>query len=204
MTDQAEKQPFWEQMGLPAPGTKISREAYDALPEVNFHMEYINGVVIYPNWNEETTSPAPAARHQMVVLNLGSLLRTHAREHGGHARIAPTDVDLGGRTVQPDVFWVAEDGACANTESAWRGPPDLVIEVLSPSTARYDRIDKFALYESQGVREYWMVDPRDDLLEVYSREGDTLRRNGAYSSDGQFESPVLGGMRIRVADVFEA
>lgn len=50
MTEQAEKQPFWEELGLPAPNSRISREAYDALPEVNFHMEYIDGAVIYPNW----------------------------------------------------------------------------------------------------------------------------------------------------------
>lgn len=56
MTEQAEKQPFWEALGLPAPGTQMSAPAYLALPETSIPMELIKGVVIYPHWNEEAMS----------------------------------------------------------------------------------------------------------------------------------------------------
>lgn len=64
----------------------------------------------------------------------------------------------------------------------WYGAPDLVVEVLSPSTAHKDRGVKFDLYEKHGVREYWLVDPEGRYVEVYRREGERFDRAGVFAA----------------------
>ncbi len=80
--------------------------------------------------------------------------------------------------------------------------PATVIEVLSPSTAQRDKTEKFDLYESQGVDEYWLVEPRDRLIEIYSREGGSFRRVGVFTPGQTFTSPVLD-QSIDVTGIFE-
>lgn len=191
MTDQAEQRHFWEALGLPAPNSRISREAYDALPEVSFHMEYINGVVIYPNWNPHTMTPSPVMRHQKLVINLIMLLDELTTD--GDLLTAPMDVQLGTKKVQPDVFWIAPGGACVPSadESYLIGAPDLIVEVLSSNT-QYDRVTKYDLYEQHGVREYWIANPNEDYLEVYALANGKFGRVGAYTATDSFTSPVLG------------
>ena len=199
MSEQIQKQPFWEELGLPAPGDRISRTDYDALPEVSFHMEWHDGVVVYPNWNEETMSPAPNMYHQTIVMQVIKLLLNTIPD--GRLFTAPTDVILSGRTVQPDVFWVSDSGQAAIEKNALIGPPDLVIEVLSPSNTENDRVTKFDLYERNSVREYWIVQPLEDYLEVYVLDGGAFRRMGAFKPGQTFDSPVLG-QPVELAQIF--
>ncbi len=174
-----------------------------ALPEVNFYLELIDGVVVYPHCNEDTMTAAPIPEHQDVVGNVYTLLREYARRHGGKASSAPVTVALSeSDQVQPDVMWLAEHSACTRTDTLYRGAPEWVVEVLSPSTARRDRTEKYALYEMHGVHEYWIVDPHYSLIEVYVREGATFRRMGAYAPADTFESPVLGARTVAVREVF--
>jgi len=193
MTEQAERQPFWEAQGLPAPGTRMTAPDYFALPETNTRMELIDGVVVYPHWDEETMSPAPTPTHQDIVLRVGAWLLSYARERGGSAHVAPVDVMLpDDAVVQPDVMWRSADSACARTEKRFRGAPELVVEVLSPSTAGFDRGGKYALYERSGVREYWIVDPVHRTLEVWTAsEGSMFVRQGAYGAAETLTSPTL-------------
>lgn len=190
MTEQAQKQPFWLTLGLPAPGAHIRLEEYTALPEVNFHVEWHEGVVIYPNWNEETMSPAPSLQHQRVVMHVIKVLLAQIPD--GDVFTAPTDVWLSGKVVQPDVFWVAETSPCIPQEQYFVGGPDLVVEVLSLHNTENDRVTKFDLYEQNGVREYWIANPHEVYIEVYTLEGTTFRRLGAFKSGSSFSSPVLG------------
>lgn len=200
MTEQAQRQPFWEVWGLPAPGTQISFADYEALPEIPFHIEWHDGIVIYPNWNEDTMAPSPMTRHQRLVVRLLQLLPTLQPE--GDWLTAPMDLRLGGRVVQPDVFWVAADGACVDQGSHYAGPPDLVVEVLSPSNTENDRVTKFDLYEREGVREYWIVNPTENYLEVYALAEGTYRRVGAFKPGAVFESTMLGAS-VSVTDLFD-
>jgi Uma2 family endonuclease len=203
MSDEAQKQPFWEELGLPAPGTPMSPEEYLQLPETTIPMEHLGGVVVYPHWNEETMSPAPVPDHQDIVLNIGTLLKAHAKQHGGSAHIAPVDVSFdNGVTVQPDVMWRSPDSQCARTDRRFHGPPELVVEVLSPSTGQRDKTDKFDIYEARGIREYWIVEPRDNVIEVYVLDGGAYRRLGAFKPGQTFDSPVLG-QSVPVAEIFE-
>lgn len=135
-------------------------------------------------------SPSPASGHQRIIVRLIGLLTRLVPD--GDVLTAPMDVRLGGITVQPDVFWVAAESDCIDQGAYYLGPPDLVVEVLSPSNTESDRVTKFDLYEQHGVREYWIVEPREDYLEVYVLDGGTFRRLGAFKPGQTFDSPVLG------------
>lgn len=203
MTEQSEKVPFWEEMGLPAPGARLTLEEYNALPEVNFHMEWWKGVVVYPNWNEDTMTAAPNIRHLYIVMDVIDLLKPLVPS--GRVLTAPGDIWLDGIKVQPDVFWIAEESNCYPHASGnfFEGPPELIVEVTSPSNAANDRVRKFDLYERSGVGEYWIVDTSDDFVEVYSLEAGTYRRVGAFQAGQTFDSPVLG-KTVNTSPMFES
>lgn len=172
-------------------GTTMSTEAFRALPETNAAIvEHIQGVVYVDS---------PVDPHQEVVLNTALLLRTLAPQ--GKTRIAPLDVYLGDDTVQPGVFWVAPDSDCNRTlDNRWQGPPDLICEVLSRTTAQYDRPggEKFRLYQQHGIREYWIIDPIYQSVEVFV----AFERQGEFWPGQQFRSPVLEA-DIEVTRIFE-
>lgn len=199
MTDSAQKQPFWETLGLPPPNSEISLAEYEALPDSTVHTEWHDGVVIYPNWHEETISPVPSLRHQAIVMAVIKLLLKVMPY--GDLFTAPTDVRMGDRIVQPDVFWITQDSACVPQDQYFLGAPDLIVEVLSMGNTEHDRVTKFDLYETSGVREYWIVDPQEDYLEVYALDQQTFRRVGAFKSGQVFQSPVLNA-QIPVKDIF--
>lgn len=124
----------------------ITIEEFFQLPETTDITEYINGEIY--------VSPAPRDIHQAV---LGKLhLQIAKLELGGIIRFSPTDLRLGNNGVQPDLFWIAEDNdQCVLVdERIWQGAPNLVVEVVSPSTAKRDRDDKFHIYETNDVLEY--------------------------------------------------
>jgi Uma2 family endonuclease len=173
--------------------TRMKAAEYRRLPETTQPTELIEGEII--------VSPAPTDRHQAVVIGfVQALLRQPAT---GTLRFAPLDVYLDDETiVQPDVFWVSgPDSRCRlHGDGYWYGAPDLVIEVLSPGTARRDKSDKFRLYEQH---EYWLADPDARYVEVWRRAGDASRfeQQGVYGPDEAFESALLG-QTVTLAQVF--
>lgn len=191
MRPTTENIPFWITENLPAPGASLRLDAYLALPETRIHMEWHHGTVIYPDWDAASMRrPAPSSRHQMRVVRLIVLVSGMIPD--GKMLTAPMDVRMGGRIVQPDVFWVAEESACVDHGTHYTGPPDLAIEVLPPSNTRHDRIEKFRLYEAEGVREYWLVSAEEDYIEVYNRaDQNGFERVGAYTAGEVFASPLL-------------
>lgn len=109
-------------------------------------------------------------------------------------------------TIQPDIFWVSgPDSLCKlGEEDWWHGAPDLVIEVLTKGISYRDRGEKLTLYDKHGTREYWMVDPAEQFVEVWRRAGKKFERLGLYLANESFESAVLGGAKIDLAAVFAA
>ena len=87
-------------------------------------------------------------------------------------------------------------------EKRLHGPPELVVEVLSPSTALRDKTEKFDLYETHGVGEYWIIDPRDKLVEVYGWSEMKLARVGGYTTTDTFSSPLLNAEAVPVPSFF--
>jgi Uma2 family endonuclease len=116
-------------------------------------------------------SPSPSILHQTVLLLLSRLLDDVAMATGGALFVAPLDVTLADHSVvQPDLFYVAAVRRRILHERV-EGAPDLVIEILSPGTARRDRGQKLALYAESGVREYWIVDALERQIELLVNEG---------------------------------
>ncbi len=141
---------------------------YLAMPETTTAHNLIDGRLY--------TSPAPEMRHQDIVMELATALRAFAQEHGGHAFVSPMDCHLpDGSVLQPDVGYVSAERA--DIIERWvMGAPDLVVEVLSPGTRRFDRVKKLRAYEKNGVREAWLVDPDSQTVIVFTGEENAWRK----------------------------
>ena len=110
-------------------------------------------------------TPAPTFRHQLVVTAIGRFLYDFALPRGEHAVVSPIDVVLADHSiVQPDVIYVSKERGGIVRQRV-EGAPDLVVEILSPATARRDLGEKLRLYAEAGVAEYWIVDPGHETFE---------------------------------------
>jgi Uma2 family endonuclease len=152
-------------MSLP----QITWQDVQQLPDDGKRYEAIGG--------ELYVTPAPSLRHQRLHRRLVAALLRLLQEPGrGELLYAPFGVEFPatGEGVQPDLLFVSNGRRGILAEDWIRGAPDLVVEILSPSTAHRDRGIKRDLYERQGVAEYWIVDPEADAVEAW-RFGDERR-----------------------------
>lgn len=176
--------------------TRITVDEFYQLEETNQIVELLDGEVVM--------SPAPELPHQDATGNVFVMVREFSKSLGGKAYFAPVDVyfdDI--NSAQPDVLWVAPDSQCVpDGTKRLRGAPDLVVEVLSPSTERRDRGKKFRLYQKYGVREYWMISPGAQYVEVWVLIDGKFAQQGVYGPDETFNSPTLGGQSITVSAIF--
>lgn len=150
-------------------------------------------------------TPSPSPGHQRIVLELLTRLHAFEREHGpGQVYPGPVDVLLAeGDYLVPDIVFVRSDHRGHLTDRGIEGPPDLVVEILSPSTAARDRGIKLARYRHFGVPEYWVVDPDARAIEVW-RLGEGADEAEVYgSADTLRWSPAPDGptLELVVADV---
>ena len=147
--------------------------------------------------------PAPTFRHQIISRNLGMLLWEFVRGKGlGQVVWAPTDVVLSPESVvQPDILFISNERRGIITEDNVSGAPDLVVEILSPSTAERDRELKLTLYARYGVREYWIVDPEDSSVEVMALGDAGVASARSYTS-GRVESSLLPELGITLGEIF--
>jgi Uma2 family endonuclease len=134
--------------------------------------------------------PAPKLIHQIVITFLLAYLNGLKK---GLVLTAPVDVYLDTENIlQPDIVWVSLERKSILAENNIQGAPDLVVEVLSPRTAKNDRVKKFHLYERHGVKEYWIVDPEALLLEHWVLQDGKYQRAGIYDETMTFKSELLG------------
>ena len=157
---------------------------------------------------EHFVTPSPNLRHQQLVgrlhVEIAVYLKTHPRM--GQVFLSPLDVVLSRYdVVEPDLLFVAGDQTAILTEKNIQGPPALVIEVLSKSTRKRDAQTKRRLFERTGVREYWLVDPELDIVQVlrHAPEG-TLVRVAELSAeeDETLTTPLLPGCAIGLRELF--
>ena len=143
--------------------TKLTYADYCAIPEDRCRHEIIEG--------EHFVTPSSESYHQELVVKLTSRLHALIQESGlGRVYVAPMDVLLSEHDiVQPDVFVILEPNRGIITRPNIKGAPDLVLEILSPSTRSRDRGLKRELYEHAGVGEYWIVDPKARSVAQYRR-----------------------------------
>jgi Uma2 family endonuclease len=149
-------------------------------------------------------TPSPNARHQEILMNLSAMIHQHVMgENLGKVFFAPLDVHLGDNVVQPDILFISRERMNIIGEKNVQGAPDLVVEILSESTAYRDTIHKKKLYARFGVKECWLVAPEDRLVEVY-----TLKDKGeyqllkTYTEENVIESHVVKGLKIELSKVF--
>jgi len=118
--------------------------------------------------------------------------------------MAPTDVILDAETVvQPDLLYIAASRtSIADPDGGVNGAPDLVVEVLSPSTAERDRTVKRKLYGIFGVKEYWIVDPTDRSVEVLTLSQDGLTKWQVFREGEALASPLLPGLSFPISSLF--
>ena len=149
--------------------------------------------------------PSPLPIHQVVLARLTDILRPYARRHGGLCLQAPLDIVFSEyHVVQPDIVYFAEEKTRSiGLRQVIRQAPDLCVEVLSPSTAKRDRGRKLQMYARFDVREYWIADPVQLVLEQFElRDGKyQLRMRGA---DGDaITTDVMPGLMFSVREVFQ-
>ncbi len=165
------------------------------MPETNLPVQLLDGEVIEIDANLHIYLIKTHCWQCSICL-----FKLKAKELGGKAYVAPVDVYFDEHNIpQPDVMWLglAPDTKCQMVgEKRLSGAPDLIAEILSPSTAHIDRKRKFRLYEKYGVREYWLVDPRDQLVEVWQHQDERFVLLDVYGVGEIFISALLGAVEV--------
>jgi Uma2 family endonuclease len=179
--------------------TKLTYTDYLLLPDDGLRHEIIGG--------EHFVTPSPVTRHQRISLNLLYLIRSYLEEHPtGELFGAPFDVLLSDfDVVVPDIVYISRERSHFITAKNLQGPPDLAIEILSPSTKSRDKRLKCDLYERAGVREYWMVDPDGpggDVVTVHRRSAAGAFQKPIEHRRGQvLKSPLFPGLELSIEKV---
>ena len=166
------------------------------MPDDGQRYEIIDGELI--------ATTAPTGGHQRVLAQLFRMLDDHVQLTGaGEVLFAPFDVKLGRfDVVEPDIVFLSTlRSRVPDAENAIDYSPDLVVEVLSPSSRSTDRVKKMALYARTGIREYWIADPEERTLAINVLAGEAY---GAVErdADGFLASRVLPGLRLDPDEVF--
>jgi len=150
--------------------------------------------------------PAPVTgRHQDLRLYLTVLLKTYVEMiDAGLVREAPYRVlPQGGQPIEPDIVFISHSHFDRVHDTYMEGPPDIVIEVTSSETSALDRGEKFVLYESLGVREYWLIDPQRELVNFYHLGPDGLYGEFRTDMAGRYNSRVLKGFTLDVDSLWK-
>jgi Uma2 family endonuclease len=151
-------------------------------------------------------SPAPKTRHQEISSNLYNLLRAFIVKYKlGKIYYAPIDVEFSeGDVCQPDLVFVAKEQIEIVKENAIEGAPVLLVEVVSKGSVARDYIEKKEEYETFGVLEYWIVDPRNESVLVYSLQNGKYQLFSSAEEEGTVQSKVLTDFAVTLAEIFAA
>ncbi len=179
------------------PEKKVTYEDYVNMPDDGNRYEIINGELLMV--------PAPSTAHQMVNANIAYELRTVVKKQNlGKVLYAPVDVKFSEENVvQPDIIFISRENEQIITQMNISGAPDMIIEILSPSTAYTDLIRKKELYEKFGVKEYWIVDPLKERVEVFFNENLQFRLFKKIEKQGQVNSKLLINFVIDIETIFK-
>jgi Uma2 family endonuclease len=148
-------------------------------------------------------APAPDTWHQEWLNNINLLISPHVRRNKlGRVFIAPVDVVLNPEnTVQPDLVFISTPNLGIIQQRAIFGTPDLLVEIVSPSSVRRDRYDKKALYARFGVKEYWIGDPANRSLEILTLKPGGYELHCSAEERGKVASLVLTALEFDLAQI---
>ncbi|MDC3414541.1 Uma2 family endonuclease [Aquibacillus sp. 3ASR75-11] len=156
-------------------------------------------------------SPSPSPKHQDVVTQLSVDFGLYLRGENCRVFVSPIDVCLSDERedlnkveewVQPDLVVVCDSNKI--NEKRIIGSPDLVVEVLSPSTAKKDRMVKYNRYQTAGIKEYWIVDPVHETVEVYLLNEDRYKHEATYFKDNTLPVWTFADLSIDLSNVFRS
>ena len=165
--------------------------------EEGYIYELINGVIM--------RRTSPNEDHQQVSMNLSIILGSYIKAHNlGRLYAAPFDVYLTEfDLVVPDLEFVSkQNAAIVQEKSCILGVPDLIIEIHSKGTQKIDKGDKLKLYKKYGVKEYWMINPRSQGVEIYEWQNGDYELMFSAEESGQMESQVLENFTIDISEFF--
>ena len=178
---------------------KFNYQDYLQLPE-DKRYEIIDG--------ELFMVPSPNEVHQRILLTLTTILLNYVKKNKlGYVYCAPFDVLFSEEDiVQPDIIFVSNENRKIITKDNIKGTPDLLIEILSPSTCKRDLGIKKKLYVKNGVREYWIVDPEQEIIEVLNlKEGEFRSKSyntGVVGQTSRLSSFIIQGFDIDIKEIF--
>lgn len=149
-------------------------------------------------------TPSPVPGHQRISRKIQFFLDRHVTENDlGEIFNAPCDVYLDDKNVvQPDILFITKNRMEIIGEKNIQGAPDLVIEIISESSAYRDMVHKKKIYAEFGVKEYWIVVPESESVEVYVLKGKLYQIFGVYFKKDSLESPYLNNFKMPLKDVF--
>ncbi len=167
---------------------------FDALPEGTL-VQLIDG--------ELMSSPAPTPTHQWIIMQLGGQLNGFVLNHKlGFVYSSPIDVYfLEDEAYQPDIIFISHERLKQQPEKITIAP-DLIVEVLSPSNAYHDLVHKKNVYEASGVKEYWIVDPREKTVEVFENRSGLFVLRVKANKTGTVSSALLAGFVFNLDAIF--
>lgn len=176
----------------------ITRHDYAAMPEGPPYFQVIEGDLV--------RSASPTPRHQQILGVLLHRICTFLGKHPiGCVYPAPLDVYLSDTNVyQPDILYISAERESIIKEHAIEGAPDLVIEILSPSTAKYDQGSKLKIYARTGVQELWLVDPATKRIQIYDLPNDATVPAATHGPGSTFTSKILPGLKFQATAIFGA
>jgi Uma2 family endonuclease len=176
---------------------KLSFEEFRQLPIDGKRYELVRG--------EVHVTPAPNTKHQFVVHNLDMSLGPYVQKNKlGEVWEAPLDVRLTEDTaLQPDLVFISNARAGIIQENWIAGAPDLVVEVLSPSTSAHDRATKLPIYAEAGVPEVWLIDSQAKTVEVLKLQGKKYFVEATHAGDQVLVSNLFPGWQLPLTELFD-
>ncbi len=183
-------------MALARAAGKLTATEYYLLPDDGKRYELIEG-----NLCEVT---GPNRKHQDVSRRLFLLLYNETSKTGAETYYAPLDVYLSEYTVlQPDLLVVTKERSERLSDRGVEGAPDIIVEIMSPSTSERDKLLKSRLYAQAGVREYWLVSPEAGIIEVLVLDEEGYSVHVRAGRDETVSSTVLPELSFPASAVFE-
>ena len=150
-------------------------------------------------------TPSPVPGHQRISRKIAVRLERFITEKNlGEVFYAPCDVHLDDENVlQPDILFIARERLDIIGDKNIQGAPDLVIEIISESSAYRDMVQKKKLYVRFGIKEYWIVIPEEGSIEIFILKNDTYQSYKNYTREDILESPSLKGLTIALKEIFK-
>ena len=176
--------------------TLYTYDDYLTLPADGNRYEIIEGEILM--------TPSPFVFHQKISFIIERILDEYVSTHRcGMVLHAPIDVILSiTDIVQPDILYIAEERREIITKKNIVAAPDLLVEIISDSSAIIDRTTKKLLYERSGVKEYWIVDPDLESIDCFTLVSGKFESFGSFKNNTQFRSKLLVGLTIDLQKLF--